>query len=86
MSTKSLESATDVARAAFAAVLGLPVEDLADDDDFFALGGHSLAALAVVVRIEEETGVELSLGSFVEQATIAAVAAAVTGGRSDELP
>lgn len=75
--TVPLEIATHVVRAAFAVVLGIPEDELHDRDDFFALGGHSLGALALVARIEEETSVELSLALFVEQPTIGAIAHSV---------
>lgn len=62
----------------------LQVPEVADEDDFFALGGHSLAALHVMTTIEQTYQVELggvrdiwenpTLGEFV-----AAVAALVTG-------
>ncbi|MCC3650358.1 MULTISPECIES: acyl carrier protein [Streptomyces] len=62
----------------------LAVPEVSDDDDFFALGGHSLAALHVISTVEQTYGVELAgprdiwenptLGAFVS-----AVAAAVAG-------
>ncbi|MGI5378902.1 phosphopantetheine-binding protein [Streptomyces sp. CA-251387] len=62
----------------------LQVPEVADEDDFFALGGHSLAALHVMTTIEQTYQVELggvrdiwenpTFGEFV-----AAVAALVTG-------
>ncbi|MFD9906168.1 acyl carrier protein [Streptomyces sp. NPDC059063] len=62
----------------------LNVPEVADEDDFFALGGHSLAALHVLAAVEDAYQVELgglrdiwenpTLGAFV-----AAVAALVDG-------
>ncbi|MEW2528666.1 acyl carrier protein [Streptomyces sp. NPDC047071] len=62
----------------------LNVPEVADGDDFFALGGHSLAALHVMGAVEQTYQVELdgmrdlwenpTLGAFV--AVVAALVAA----------
>ncbi|MFJ8795277.1 phosphopantetheine-binding protein [Streptomyces sp. NPDC102462] len=62
----------------------LQVAEVSDEDHFFALGGHSLAALHVMTTVEDTYRIELggvrdiwenpTLGEFV-----AAVAALVTG-------
>jgi amino acid adenylation domain-containing protein len=56
-------------------VLGVAVKRRGDD--FFALGGHSLAVLRVLARLRDETGVELRARQFFEEPTVSAVAAAV---------
>ncbi|MGW1837619.1 amino acid adenylation domain-containing protein [Streptomyces sp. NPDC002067] len=43
-------------------------------DDFFRLGGHSLAATTVLYRLREATGVRVPLPAFLQDATVAAVA------------
>ncbi|GAA2526050.1 non-ribosomal peptide synthetase [Winogradskya humida] len=48
--------------------------DLGVDDDFFALGGHSLTALRVISRLRDRIGVRLTLRAFFEARTIARLA------------
>jgi acyl-coenzyme A synthetase/AMP-(fatty) acid ligase/acyl carrier protein len=47
-------------------------------DDFFALGGHSLAAMRVVSRVTEEFLVQIPLQSIFQSPTIADMAAVIT--------
>ncbi len=51
--------------------------DIQPDDNFFALGGHSLAAMAVLARLRRSAGVSLPLGFMFEHPTVAAQAAAI---------
>ncbi|WP_062215845.1 non-ribosomal peptide synthetase [Streptomyces sp. NBRC 109706] len=44
------------------------------DDDFFLRGGHSLAAIAVIGRVEDRLGVLLDLGDFLDLGTAREVA------------
>ncbi|MEE6269093.1 phosphopantetheine-binding protein [Streptomyces diastatochromogenes] len=50
------------------------------EDDFFALGGTSLQAMALVQRLREEFGIPLGLSAVVADATLGGVGAAVTSG------
>jgi amino acid adenylation domain-containing protein len=43
---------------------------LSKDDDFFLAGGHSLFGMQLILRIEEEFGVELSLEQILECPTV----------------
>ena len=49
------------------------------DDDFFTLGGDSLAAATISVGVQDALGGEIDLGTFAEHATLAELAAAIDG-------
>ncbi|MBT9370157.1 amino acid adenylation domain-containing protein [Rhizobium sp. CSW-27] len=54
----------------------LALDSLPDvEGDFFSLGGDSLSAVHLVLRIKEETGLDPGLGAVFEQPTIAGLAA-----------
>ena len=51
----------------------LQVEDIRDEDSFFALGGNSLMATLLLARITDEFGVDLSVQKFFREPSIRAV-------------
>ncbi len=55
----------------------LNIERIGPQDHFFALGGHSLSAMQVIVRLQEVCGVELPLALFFENPTVSVLAQAL---------
>jgi syringomycin synthetase protein SyrB1 len=55
----------------------VPVEDIGADDDFFELGGTSLALITVVMRMSERFEIPLDTSIVVEGATIGSLAQCV---------
>jgi acyl-coenzyme A synthetase/AMP-(fatty) acid ligase len=76
------ETETQVA-AAFAQVLGLP--RVGAEDDFFAIGGHSLRATQVAGRLRETTGGDVPLRDIFECPTPALLAARIDARQEAEL-
>jgi amino acid adenylation domain-containing protein len=52
------------------------------DDDFFALGGHSLKAMQIVSRIRSGMGLQISLREFFENPTVATQARLLESART----
>ena len=59
---------------AWSAALGLPEAEISVTEDFFALGGHSLAAARLMAEATKRTGVSLRLRSFYEASSLRDVA------------
>jgi acyl transferase domain-containing protein/acyl carrier protein len=63
----------------------LGIDRIGVDDDFFALGGHSLAAVQIGAKIQRQFAVELDLRDFFAGPTVASTVALLTAaGRRDE--
>jgi amino acid adenylation domain-containing protein len=62
-------------------LLGVP--RVGRDDDFFALGGHSLSGTVLFARIARQLGVELPLTTLFESRTLAGLARAVEAAGSE---
>jgi phthiocerol/phenolphthiocerol synthesis type-I polyketide synthase E len=71
--------------AAIAAIWqeALGVDPIGLHDDFFALGGHSLAAVQIGTRLRAHFGVELTLRDFFDLPTVANTARLLAAGGSD---
>lgn len=52
-------------------------DDIAPDDDFFDLGGSSIAAVRILPRLNEEFGVDAEIGLVFDHPTPGELAAAV---------
>jgi acyl carrier protein len=52
------------------------VDEVGLDTDFYAIGGHSLLAIEVIARLRNEYGLGLPARQFLNDATVAAIAAA----------
>ncbi|MFE3909605.1 amino acid adenylation domain-containing protein, partial [Streptomyces sp. NPDC059130] len=64
----------------FAQLLARPVNR---DDDFFLSGGHSLAAVKAVAKIQASVGVEVPIRTLFGNPTVATLAAAIDAGQSN---
>lgn len=63
----------------------LPVSDLGIDDNFFDLGGNSIAAVQIVARVRAATGVDLPISRFLIDPTIRSLALTLTALQAQSL-
>jgi amino acid adenylation domain-containing protein len=64
----------------------LDIEAIGAEDDFFELGGDSIAAIETVVRVRERVGVELLTLDLVDNPTVVQLAQLVDARRGGTLP
>ncbi|MBS9373880.1 non-ribosomal peptide synthetase [Rhodococcus sp. B50] len=89
VSSRAAETETERALCRiYADILGL--DTVGADDDFFALGGHSLSAAKLLARIRDELGVDLPIRTVFDHPQVVALAAhcdndadAARGGAAD---
>ncbi|MCP4001960.1 MAG: non-ribosomal peptide synthetase, partial [Gammaproteobacteria bacterium] len=62
----------------------LGIDQVGIEDDFFALGGHSLVAMQVVSQIMQAMGVQLPLEVLFDAPTIASLAESVNKSTNDK--
>ncbi|MFL6115918.1 MAG: acyl carrier protein [Catenulispora sp.] len=61
----------------------LALADFSDDEDFFALGGHSLIMVRIQDALAAEFGVEVPMDDLFRHATVASVAKYLQGVLQD---
>lgn len=81
VAASSAQSLNEALRGVWKSVLG--VDDVADDANFFELGGNSIAAIRLVNRIREVLGAEIALADFFADATPIAMARQLDGKDGD---
>ncbi len=59
----------------------LALDDVGREDDFFALGGHSLAATVLSARVRKHLGVQLPLATLFRERTLSNLARALEAAR-----
>jgi len=64
----------------------LGFSDIGRDDDFFALGGHSLMTLRMFSRIHREFGITLPLATLLKHPTIASLASQIDPPQVTQAP
>ena len=64
----------------------LGLDDIGIDEDFFDLGGHSMLAVELFVRIEDRFGQDLPLSTLIEHPTIAGLGAQLDDGPAPRWP
>ncbi|OJF15837.1 non-ribosomal peptide synthetase [Couchioplanes caeruleus] len=68
----------------FAEILGLPAVGI--HDNFFALGGHSMAAMRLIGRIRSAFGADLTIREVFDTPTVAGLAGQLAGATSARPP
>ncbi|MEH0449373.1 thioester reductase domain-containing protein [Streptomyces sp. B21-102] len=82
--TRGLDATERRVAALWSELLG--ADRIGPDDDFFALGGNSVLAVRLLLRIREEWGVQLTLGSVFAAPTVARLAGVLADGAPPVTP
>jgi len=61
----------------------LSLEAISRTDDFFHLGGHSLAGLRLFTRLQEKFGIDLPLATLFQSSTVATLSARIDESREE---
>ncbi|AZQ32135.1 amino acid adenylation domain-containing protein [Streptomyces cyaneochromogenes] len=64
----------------------LGTNEIGPDEDFFALGGDSLLAVRLLLKVREDWGIRLGLGAMFAAPTIARMATVLTNGAAETAP
>lgn len=70
------ETGTEIAMAGLWREI-LKIDTVGRHDDFFDLGGHSLAGLRLFTRLQDQFGIDLPLATLFQSSTVAALSARV---------
>jgi amino acid adenylation domain-containing protein len=58
----------------------LQIEKIGVTDDFFEIGGHSMIAVTMIIRIEKEFGIRLPLATLFDKSTVQQLARVIENG------
>ena len=75
----SSDVSSDVVRRIWSRELDLPPTAFSDDDDFFALGGHSLIMIRIQAALQDQLGVEVPMDELFRYATVAQISSFLAG-------
>lgn len=70
----------------WAELLELPPEDIATDESFFNLGGHSILLSQLLLSLRQSFGRSLSINRFIEAPTLLTLAKLLDGPEQDNAP
>lgn len=65
-------------------VLGLSSDKIGIDDDFFEMGGHSLKAITLVMKIHKELDIKMPLAEIFQASTIRELSDYIAGAEKDK--
>jgi acyl carrier protein len=60
----------------------LDLDEISDEDDFFAIGGHSLVMAKIQARIEREMGIVVPMEELFRQSSIRSISEYIDRARS----